>query len=190
MRHVGHTYRLGTHGRAVTSHPGVGGTTFIALLSCSRCPKSGERNLRQMMPPDQIDRKFTQAGWKLDPHICPDCQRRANQEKTMTKPSPAAMKAQAAMFRLLSDHFDVEKGAFALGWSDEKIAAETGLAKDVVTEFRRAGFGEIKEPTELQAIRADINALEQLAREHLQGVTAEIAGLRSRLAQISSRVGA
>lgn len=188
MKHHDHSYKLGRHGRRLTVRPGIGSTTITAHVLCG-CGKEGSLNARAMLPPDMMDRKFIQAGWKLDPHICPDCQRRASQEKisVTTKPSQAAMKAQADMFRLLSEHFDTERGAFESGWSDTKIAAETGLSKDAVSEFRRAGFGEIKEPPQVAALRSDINALEALQREHQGVVTSEIASLRTRLGTLSAK---
>lgn len=103
-----------------------------------------------------------------------------------TKPSPAAMKAQAAMFRLLSDRFDPDAGRYEAGWDDKKIAAETGLSPDVVAEFRKAGFGEMKEAPELASIRKDVNALEQLAREQNASIMQEVAALRTRLSKVEA----
>lgn len=107
----------------------------------------------------------------------------------MTKPatsvSPTAMKAQADMFRLLADHFDTVDGRYVDGWSDEKIAKETGIAKATVADFRKAGFGEIKEDPAIAAIRADINALEEIQREHAAGIAQQLAELRARLAKVS-----
>ena len=188
MAHQGHLYRLNLRGRSMRSVPGVGGTSFIAQLQCSRCDTRGERRLRELMPPEQIDRKFIQAGWSLDPNICVDCKAKPAKEKPMaSKPSPAAMKAQVSMLVLLQSHFDADAGAYAADWSDARIATETGLAEDVVTEYRRAGFGEIKEPAEVRALRADINALAALQAEQHASVGEEIAGLRSRLADVSKR---
>jgi hypothetical protein len=188
MSHLGHLYRKGTRGRSLQSAAGVGGTTFVAHVACSRCPVIGERRLRELMPPEQIDRKFIQAGWALDPHRCPTCRMAAAKEKTMaSKPTPAAMKAQANMFALLTTHFDGDAGAYAPGWSDAKVASDTSLAVEHVTEFRRVAFGELKEPSEIRALRDDIKALDQLAKEQATGITSEIASLRSRLAEISKR---
>ena len=80
------------------------------------------------------------------------------------QPSPNAMKTQAAMFRLLSNHFDVDAGRYEKDWGDARIAKETGLAVALVAQFRDAGFGEIKEAPEIAGLRADVRALEQLAR--------------------------
>lgn len=142
------------------------------------------------MPPDQIDRKFAQIGWQVDPNVCPACRlkREEAKEKKMAtihaRPTMAAMKAQTTMFRLLSDHFDTEDGRFEPGWDDARIAKETDLSREVVAEYRRAGFGEIKEAPEIAALRADIAALDSLAREQLGTLTAEIAALRTRLMKL------
>ncbi|MFZ2996250.1 hypothetical protein [Sphingobium sp.] len=192
MKHRGHSYRNSVAGRSLETHAGIGGTSFVAHMRCSRCPCVGTRNLRAIMPPEHIDRKFLQAGWSLDPHTCPDCLKQASQErKTMSaKPSPTAMRAQAQMFTMLQTHFDTDKGAFAKEWSDDRVATETGLAKALVVEFRQTCFGELKEPDEVRALRSDISALETLARETNASFAAEIASLRTRLAAISSRWGA
>lgn len=183
--HQGHPYRLGTRGRSVVSLPSAGG--LVVKLACSGCPTVGERNMRVLMPPEQIDKKFAQAGWKLDPHLCPNCQALAAEEKAQmaSAPSPAAIAAQARMFKLLDEHFDPEKGAFRAEWNDKRIADETGMKPETVAAFRKAAFGEIKEDPALAALRADINALEALQRETAASVAQDIAALRGRLAKLS-----
>lgn len=104
-----------------------------------------------------------------------------------SKPTPAAMKAQANMFALLTTNFDSEAGTFTPGWSDAKVATDTGLAVEHVTEFSRAAFGELKEPSEVRALRDDINALDALAKEQAGSIQQEVASLRSRLAELSRR---
>lgn len=192
MNHRGHSYRNGVSGRSLSSRPGIGGQTRVAHLQCSACPRSGKRHLSVLMPPEQIDKKFQQAGWALDPHICPDCRKTISKErKAMTaKPSPTAMRAQGQMFTLLQSHFNVEKGAFAKDWNDDRVAKETGLARALVVEFRQTCFGELKEPEEVRALRGDINALETLQRETNATITAEIASLRGQLSVVSQRWGA
>lgn len=141
--------------------------------------------------PNKLDEKFRRAGWRLDPHICPTCQAAPAKEPSMTaKPSRAAMVAQAKTIQLLGEHFDTERGQFADGWSDVRIAKETGAAPELVTEYRIAAFGEIKEPSELAALRADIASIEALQREQSASIAAEIAALRSRLGAVSARFAA
>ena len=186
----GHGYRDGHSGRSLRSHPGVGGVSFVALLQCSECPKVGEVKCRAVMPPDQIDQKFRQAGWAVDPHRCADCCRKPKEKPMSATPSPAAMKAQAHMFQLLSQHFDADNGRYVAGWSDDKIAKDTGISADLVKSFRKAGFGELKEPAEISLLRADINSVEQLAKEQHGAITAEVAALRAKLGKLTMRFDA
>ena len=176
-----HLYRDGLHGRSIRTSAGVAGVTITALLQCSRCPKVGDRNCRAIMPPQQMDQKFRQAGWSLDPNICPDCLRQSKEQRTAamaSNASPAAMKAQAAMFSHRTANFDAETGRYAKGWSDKVIAEKTNLSVEHVAAFREAGFGELKDSPEIVALRADIAALENLVTEqvaHLRGEIARIA---------------
>lgn len=181
MKHLKHSYRDAIKGRSLSSRPGIGGPTVTAHLACSDCSKDGSLRFRMNAPPEYIDKKFIQAGWRLDPHQCPDCIRKLKNEKGISmasNPSPAAIKAQAKMFNLLSIHFNPDDGRFAKGWSDKKIADETGVAVDLVASFRVEGFGELKEPSEIASLRQEISALEGLVVE-------QIASLRTELAKVS-----
>lgn len=185
----GHPYREGTAGRSITTRPGVGGMSITAHLVCSQCRKAGNIKCRAIMPPEQIDRKFRQAGWRVDPHVCPGCfpaiQDTKGDRRMASKPSAAAMKAQAGMFLLLTQHFDGEAGRYAKGWSDDQIAKATGLAPDLVRDFRVAGFGELREPEEVVRLRSDIDALATLQREQNDAMTQALTALRSDLSRIA-----
>jgi len=187
MKHRSHSYKEGALGRSLTSRSGVGGATLTAHLQCSVCPKKGDLKVRSLMPPEPIDQKFAQAGWKLDPHRCPDCIDRIAQEKIMTTAAKITVPANAfgKAFALLGTHFNAERGQFEQGWSDQKIAAETGLAPAAVAEFRKGSFGELKEAPEVASLRADIASLEQLHREHADSVGREVAALRTRLQKLA-----
>lgn len=191
MKARGHYYRAGMLGRSIVTLAGQGGTSFVARLQCSACPTVGERNMRAIMPPDQIDRKFQQIGWTVDPHICPTCLSLTHKErlKMSAKPSPDAMRAQAQMITLLQTHFDVERGAFAKEWDDARVASTTGIAKPLVVEYREACFGPLKEPAEIVSLRADIASLERLHQESVGTFTVEVASLRSRLGELSKKWG-
>lgn len=176
-----HSYRTELRGRSLTAKPGVAGTSISAHLTCSRCGKVGDLKCRAILPDEQIDRKFRQSGWRLDPAVCPDCIRQSKEERAAdmaSNVSPAAMKAQAAMFQYLQTAFDVETGRYGKGWSDKVIADKTGLSVEHVAAFRAAAFGELKDAPEIVALRADIAALENL-------VTEQVAHLRSELARIA-----
>lgn len=163
-----------------------GGFDVVAEVTCKVCEAIGEVIARGVMPPDQIDIKFRQKGWQLEPPKCPSCVQRKQEEKTMATqaPSDAAVKSQARCFNLLGQHFDPDKGRYAKGWSDRKIAEECSLSCAVVATLRTDCFGDLKEAPELAEIRADINALDTLCKESFGQFQQEIATLRSRLARI------
>lgn len=176
-----HGYRSGARGRSLDTKPGVAGVSITARLTCSHCEKTGGLKCRAVMPDDQIDQKFRQSGWRLDPAVCPDCIRQFREKRTAdmaSNVSPAAMKAQAAMFQHLQTAFDVETGRYAKGWSDKVIAEKTGLSVEHVAAFRTAAFGDLKDAPEIVALRAEISALENL-------VTEQVAHLRGELARIA-----
>lgn len=188
MKERGCPYRNGVRGRSFASRPGIGGVSCTASLHCVGCRQDFALPVRPDATPRQIDDKFKRHGWRLDPHVCPGCISQAAKDKRMAsqKPSAAAMRAQAQMIQMLAEHFDTTAGAYADEWSDKAIAERTGLAVDVVVEYRRAAFGEIKEPAELAKLRQDIGALETLMREHAAAMAGEIAQLRARLAKASA----
>lgn len=102
-------------------------------------------------------------------------------------PTPSAIKAQVRMVQLLGDQFDAEAGAYAEGFSDERIAKDTGLSVDAVREYRIAGFGELREPDELRSIHSDIQALEKLFLETMAPLQQELAGMKARVAEMRGR---
>lgn len=176
-----HLYRNGLDGRSLASAHGVGGASFTLGLTCSQCPKVGQLKCGKVLPDKTNDEKFRRAGWRLDPNICPDCIRKAAQSKgnpMASNPSPAAVKVQASMFKLLYMHFDGETGRYAKGWSDKEVAAKAGAALDLVIAVRSETFGELKEPSEISALRSEISALEGLVSE-------QIASLRTELAKVA-----
>lgn len=162
-----------------------GGFDVIGELTCRRCEAVGEVACRGVMPPDQLAMKFTQKGWQVDGPLCPSCVDRPKEEKTMASaPSEAAVKSQARCFNLIGQHFDAEKGRYAKGWSDKKIAEECSLSSSVVATLRTDCFGELKESPEAAEIRADINALDTLCKEAFGQFQQQIAEIRVRLSRV------
>lgn len=189
MKHRGCPYRGTVRGRSMIIAQGAGGVKATAQIQCSRCSAKAARQCRSDQTPHHLDQVFRYLGWRLDPHVCPNCQKSEPKEGNMSgaKPSPAAMKAQVQMFTLLSAWFDADKGAYAKDWSDARVAKETGLAPELVIEYRRTGFGELKEPSEIAGLRNDIGALEALQRESAASFAQGIAELRGRLAKVAER---
>ena len=180
-----HPWKIGTGGRAIRS---VERGHQIATLTCG-CGATKDIRFRELAGADQIDQKFRRAGWLLDPSKCQACAHppKAKETTLSATPSPAAIRSQATMFRLISDHFDVEAGRYAEGWSDDKIAKDTGLSAQTVAAFRTEAFGAIKEPAEIAALAADIATFDGMLVEAagtVEGLKTELAAMKQRLAEL------
>ena len=103
--------------------------------------------------------------------------------------SAAAHKATAALHKLLSTHFDPDAGHYAQGWSDQKVAQETGLAEKYVSEVRDIVYGALKEPDELVAIRNEVKSLQELINETLVAAQREVNQLNNRINQLAKDFG-
>lgn len=192
-----HPWTIGKHGRSARSEQGGG---VVTVLTCSRCPATETIRFRQLADSEAIDRKFAQKGWAVDPARCPAHNRRNHQTKkdtasmateapTFAAPTPAAIAAQAKMFGLLQTHFDPDTGVYGSGYSDQKIADECRLALDLVTGVRRQAFGELKVPSEVAQLTADIEALEGLLEEATVPIRSELASLKRRVAECCKKFG-
>lgn len=193
-----HPWNLGKHGRSVRSENGGG---LVATLTCSRCPTSLDIRFRQLAESGAMDKKFTQQGWAVDPAKCPDHNRHNHVRKekpvstatapapTFAAPTPAAIAAQAKMFGLLQVHFDPESGTYSNDYSDAKIASECRLSVDLVAGVRKEAFGELKVPSEVAALQADIAALESLLEETVAPIHNELRTLKNRVAECCRKFG-
>ena len=208
-----HTYKLGERGRDIKVDTLNG--TRQARMMCSHCDKSGAVNITKLLPPDIIDKKFSQKGWKIDPHVCPTCVAKEKKARAVTKKerqqmsnvTPAksngtmannpvlkavsgdAHKATAKMHQLLVLNFDADEGRYAEGWDDERVAKESGLSLTHVTEVRNIAYGELKEPEEIAALRKDIKALNDLIGETLVTAQKEVNALNKRVSEICAKLG-
>lgn len=188
-----HPWRVGTSGRAIRT---VERGHHVASLTCS-CGQTKEIRFRELAGHEQIDQKFRRAGWLLDPSRCQACahppRSKENAVTAAATPSAAAIRSQATMFRHLGDHFDADAGRYSDGWSDEKIAKETGLSAQTVAAFRVEAFGAIKEPPEVAALAADIATFDSMlieaaaSIETMKGTQRE---MKQRLDQLRKKFGA
>lgn len=193
-----HSWRAQQNGRSVKS---VEGGAVMARACCQTpdCRTSEEIRFRQLPGPAEIEAKFIQKGWSFDRTHCPEHNRRHHPRKDhqmathATRTSPAAIAAQAKMFGMLQTHFDPDAGTYAAGWSDAKIADQTGLALDLVSGVRAEAFGELKEPPELAQLASDISAVESLLIEQessVRGTRDMVEGLKIKLAEARRKFAA
>jgi hypothetical protein len=123
--------------------------------------------------------KFRNRGWQVDPGgTKATCRRCKTMKKTGSDaPSPAARRALAQANRLLLEHFDVEAGLYAEGWSDAKVAETVKLSEDAVADWREDGFGPLAVPPEIARIEADIKKLREKVQTDLDGARELISGI-------------
>ncbi len=67
--------------------------------------------------------------------------------------TPTTVSAMRKVFAALEDNFDAEKGEYLHGYSDERIAKETGISVDGVKKYRIDGFGKLRPPSELDTLK-------------------------------------
>lgn len=179
-----HPYRLGIKGRSCRT---VEQGAVIATLTC-HCGRADDIRFRQLCGQVDMDRKFLQRGWRLDPARCPEHARKQRGDKEVAeKMTPVAMRAQIQMVQLLTDHFDVGTGTYAKGWSDQKIADETKLSVNAVREYRVAGFGDLKEPEELVKLATDLVTMTTMIEESIAPLRVEMNALKDRLEAIRKK---
>jgi len=79
-----------------------------------------------------------------------------------TQVTPTTVTAMRKVFAALEDNFDAEKGEYLHGYSDERIAKETGISIDGVKKYRIDGFGKLRAPTELDSLKREVEELQEL----------------------------
>lgn len=111
---------------------------------------------------DMLVSFFRRRGWSVDLRngsVCPDCvknatesRRRKEERKRMEQssvvqlPTPGASSKIADVYMLLEDAYDKARRCYRDGWSDERIAKETGAALNLVTSRRAQDYGPIPPP--------------------------------------------
>lgn len=151
--------------------------------------------------PDQVAKKMLGTGWTFGRHLlCPDHGRKSEQPKkekaapmsaatasapavsaAQAVPSDAAKRAHRLVMMLLEDQYDENAKSYRPGWTDAKVAQETGAAEAHVRETRERYFGPADMPPEV----ADL--LKQAAALHCDALAAA-AELRASADAIQRRL--
>lgn len=166
----------------------------VARLSCSQCSCTVTWDTGGKPPPERIPKHFIGRQWKVAKKpICPDCQKQAQKEKPVSDlksqplavipqlqavPTNAARAARAEAVTAIVTYFNASEGRYEEGWSDDRIAKETGLPVDWVKKRRDEDFGPLKEPGEFVEVRAEAKAL-----------ASEIGKLQAKLDAMAKRNG-
>lgn len=143
----------------------------FARIVCRSCAAHAECRVDARPPPETIAKTFEREGWSVDRRnanrcFCPDCH--PSRKGTLSVTMPATLTTPAPMpspkllrqvFAMLEDRFNPETGAFQDGWSDARIACETGASPIFVTKTREDAFGVLRADPDVAALRRSIDDL-------------------------------
>lgn len=154
-----------------------------AQASCAYCGAAA-LDSRASLPPDVFVKSLKAKGWSIGANArkpaCPDCVRKFKAIKkkgnnTMSKiekikvedlPKAGPTTPQSReIFSLLETYFDVKKGSYSDGYSDEKVAKDVGLAREVITKVRAEAFGSLKTPQWIIDLRAENDIVMKMVEE-------------------------
>ena len=161
-------------------------------LHCDRCRASERRRMKRAdLPPDAIAKFMRNVGWEVDAKCrhatCPKCQKKG---ATVTEISSEALKRQRQMFHLLDEFFDADAGRFAKGWSDEKIAEQTGLAAAAVRKAREAAYGALKVNPEVAKLTDELAAMRERYGSQITELENMVAELRREMERAGGAIEA
>lgn len=170
--------------------PFFDGGKFCARATCATCGANRVWRSERGGDPSISVKRARQSGWRLGRITCPDCVAKAKEKKVNTKanvtpikadtqiPSPDARQKRRDAHELIALAFDLANGIYKDGYSDARIAKETGLSEDWVARRREDEFGPLKEPDELAALRAE-----------LVGAAQTIAQVQAKFEALSKKMG-
>jgi hypothetical protein len=140
------------------------------------------------LPPTAAAKKFQNKGWDVNKnvgrHVCPACQVKRKEARAMAatkitipdatakgwptpqqQPAPAASdrspgatKAIPLLYMALDEAYDLGRKTYREGWSDERIAKETGLGLDFVRKRREDDFGPLAD-TRIETARTELRSI-------------------------------
>lgn len=176
----------------------------VQEIACSRCGATDFLSATPTRSPAHtVAATFTRRGWRVGhvgKHVCPQCvatetasrrsARAAAKETSMPTEKAASAPASTAIVDLymrLDDAYDRAAKRYRDGWTDERLASETGLSVSLVQERREHDFGPLVVDTTAKDLRA---ALVSLSAEAAAAVIAvkTVAGEARRLAAILEQV--
>lgn len=171
---------------AVRSEQGA----MVAHIECVQCGAHDRWRLSALPEPNIIRRHFSVRGWSTKRKaICPNCKSKKETKpvKTPAKPeaaapaqipTPDARAQRREAHGLIELSFDIGKGCYKEGYSDARIASETGATLAWVKRRREEEFGPLKQPDEIVQFREEIEA-----------VARQLAGLSNKLATLTAKNG-
>lgn len=193
---------------AVARRMGIGGEitftpTRVGLTLHVPCDKGRhivDVNVDPGMHPDSIIKRMLQKGWTFGSKLaCPEhrrCTRKPSNENeatpvATTAPSPDARAARREAHEHIALYFDIATGLYTDGYSDARIAKETGVAEDWVKHRREEEFGQLADPkpAEFQAIQDELKALQTDCRTMEGSIARRLNEIEHKIAAICKARG-
>lgn len=186
------------------------GNTPFQRIVCDQCGMTDSKSAQNgISSPSTLERHWRVKGWDIDLRKgvfkCRQCVNREiearRNKKGVTKvekqspPSQSSALAKKIMSDLLFDHYDLSAQDYKDGWSDKRIADESGLSEIFVAQRRSADYGPVKPkkpPVDVRAkaalahaqvklkeIIARAQALESISKDALEAMDAMIAAIEA-----------
>lgn len=98
-------------------------------------------------------------------------------------------KATAIMHKLLTVRFNPEEGEYDEGWSDVRVANESGMSLDYVETTRKVAYGELKGNSEIEELRAEMQATAAAITELFAGAQKDVNDLVAKVDALALKLG-
>lgn len=170
----------------------------MARIVCARCGAKDEVVLGTRGVGEWVAKKFAASGWTVGANdsrdLCSACGGASPVKEglpmVVTKPaprhaapaaspSPAALQQRRMALDFLDSYLDHEARRFKDGWSDARIAAESGLSESAVAIIRREFFCDLAPPPENEEAKALRTALATDLAALRDGLSSLDAAIRS-----------
>lgn len=140
------------------------GNRSVQRIVCSTCGEWDRNTWGEQAADETLVAFFRRRGWTVDEkrgsHVCKVCadkatskKREEEAQKRMEKvvqmsppPSPDSAFAKKIMSDLLFEHYDLSARDYKPGWTDARIAKESGLSETFVSQRRASDYGPISPP--------------------------------------------
>lgn len=151
---------------------------MVAHVECAQCGAHDRWRMTSVPEPAVIHRHFTRRGWQIKRKaICPQCKSKTKKEaKPMVStakpipqpaqvPNPELRERRREAHDLIAMSFNIGKGQYEEGYSDQRIAKETSMPEAWVRQRREEEFGPIKQPDEIAELRQQLASLTAMAAD-------------------------
>jgi hypothetical protein len=199
-------------GRALETYS-TEGSGVTLTLKCEEGHKV-EWTSSNRIPGDTIASKLKRLGWRLGRHPrCPEHNGRKKQPEPMEEPemsknetklelvqtapatqtqaqaSEAARLAKRIVLGELETHFDDREMRYKPGHSDATIAKSAGVAEAVVANLRLEFYGELKQPSEVEALEQELIAIRRRYEQAQEQFHGELLSVRDRIDALAKKNG-